>query len=99
MRSINYSPAPIEFLPDLSECGILQDYEFCFSEYPGAYHCHQLLKHFTADYSMPTDDFYLENGMIHSNWIIFVTMRPKDRDRLEYILNRLSRNFLIIDYS
>lgn len=86
MRSINYCPAPIERFPDLTECGVLEDYELHAVEYPGAWEMSQFLRNLRyCDYSRPMDDFYLDNGIIKSNWVIFFTCRPTDAERLACI--------------
>ena len=90
MRSIDYAPAPIERIPDLSECGILGDYELMCEEYPGAYEMSRFLEKLRyCDYSQPQDDFYFSRGIIRSQWIIFFTCRPTDAERMAYVAKRL----------
>ena len=102
MRSINYCPAPIERLPDLTECGVLGDYELSCEEYPGVYEMSQFLETLRyCDYSQPQDDFYFHKGIIRSQWVIFFTCRPTDAERMAYVAQRLQFpvNIRKYDYS
>lgn len=100
MRSIDYSPAPIERIPDLSECGVLGDYELMCEEYPGAYEMSRFLEKLRyCDYSQPQDDFYFHRGVIHSQWIIFFTCRPTDAARMAYVAKQLRYPISIRGYS
>lgn len=99
MRSISYAPPPIEHIPDLTECGVLQDYELQCDEYPGAYIMSQIMENIPyCDYSRPQDDFYLKDGIIYSNWIIFFTCRPRDAYRLAFIAKRIGYPIHIKSY-
>ena len=98
MRSINYCPPPIERFPDLTECGVLEDYELHSIEYPGAWEMSQFLRNLRyCDYSRPMDDFYLDDGVIKSNWVIFFTCRPTDAERLVHIANYLKYPVYILN--
>ena len=90
MRYIDYCPAPIERIPDFTECGIYNDYELHCEEYPGAYEMSVFLSRIPyCDYSPIQDDFYFRNGIIHSDWVIFFTCRPKDAERIAYVSRHL----------
>jgi len=99
MRSINYSPPPAERIPDLEACGILKDYELQCDEYPGAYIMSQFMDKIPdCDFSRPQDDFYLKDGIIYSNWIVFFTCRPRDAMRLAFIARRIGYPIHIKSY-
>lgn len=90
MRSTNYTPPPVEYIPDLTECGVLSDYELHCEEYPGAYEMAQFLAKLPyCDFSPIQDDFYFSNGIIRSNWVIFFTCRPTDAERIAYVSKHL----------
>ena len=92
MRSTNPVEYPLEMrLPDLRDCGVIQEYELQCDEYPGAYAMSQYMDNMDiCDYSRPQDDFYLLNGIIYSNWVIFFMCRPKDAARLAYVARQLN---------
>lgn len=99
MPYINYTPAPIEHIPDLTDCGVLKDYELNCDEYPGAYQMSLLMANLPyCDYSQPLDDFYYKNGIIFSNWTIFFTCRPRDAERLAYISRHMKYPVTIRSY-
>ena len=99
MRYINYCPAPVERVPDLSECGVLGDYELSCEEYPGVYEMAQFLANLRyCDYCPPQDDFYFSDGIIRSHWIIFFTCRPTDAERLAYVARQLKYPISIRKY-
>ena len=96
MRYIrDYVPAPIEYHPDIDSL-LTSDYVMWCDEYSGAYIMSQYLAKLPCcDFSPPTDDFYFQDGVIHSNWVIFFTCRPKDADRMQYVANRLLPKYYI----
>ena len=98
MQSIDYCPPPVERVPDLSECGILRDFSLRCTEYAHAYNLSRYLETFyMCEFSRPMDDFYLKDGMIYSNWIVFFTCRPTDAERLEYIAVHMYPNDAMIE--
>ena len=92
----DYSPPPIE--PDYSS--LMDDYVLYSEDYPGAWTMCQFLKNMGyCAYSEPTDDFYLKDGVIHSNWVVFFSCRPRDAERLGYIASRTKYHIWIGGYT
>ena len=92
-RSINeYSLSPKEY--DVYD-GLVKHYEFVADEYPDAWKFKQFLKNLNyCDFSDIQDDIYFiinhrNEQVIMCKRIIFFSCRPKDMNRLGYVLQCL----------
>lgn len=74
--------------PDYSM--IYKDYAVKSDNYADVYQFGQLLDKVTCERTeYPQDWFSIKDGVVRSNWIIFVCAFPKDMERLECVAKRL----------
>ena len=101
MKSIRYVPYPRE-CDELMEI-LTKDYEFVAEEYPTAWQFRQFLKNlYLCDYSEILDDVYFSmddryDPVVMCKRVIFFSCRPRDMERMGYILERLGKEAMILD--
>lgn len=77
-----------------SKWAILKDYMVTSDEYQDSYNFIPLLKHlyYYDSSDSPQEWFTYKNERIKAHWIIFVTCRPQDMDRLSCVARRMGLN-------
>ena len=78
---------------------ILKDYIIKSEDYPDIYSFLDLLRNlrYYDSSESPQDWFSIENEHVVNHWIIFVTCRPQDMDRLSYVARRMNIHVDIIE--
>ena len=99
-HKLHYSPYPRE-CDELMEA-LTRDYEFVSEDYPVAWKFRQYLKNLQlCDFSEILDDVYYENDrlgepIVKCKRVIFFSCRPKDVERISYILERIGNGIATI---
>lgn len=93
----NYCPAPKEDIDKF--WAILRDYTITADEYPDIYNFLPLLSHIRyCDCSdSPTDWYAVKDGHVTNHWLIFVSCRPQDMDRLKYVARRMGLDIRVFE--
>ena len=91
-------PSPRE--PDLDRFwAILKDYIITSDEYQDTYNFMPLLRHlrYYDSSDSPQEWYTYKENNLQARWIIFVTCRPQDMDRLKCIAKRMNLCIEVID--